>query len=351
MPPVQPVWIFADDLTGSADAALPFWRAGRRAHVLFDPTAPWPENPGVLSLCTHTRAMNETDAASTLRNLARRLPPEAFVFKKIDSTLRGWIGAESSALLDAMPNRDAIFAPTYPSRGRTLGPDGIYRVHGVPLALTEFAPETTGLPADSTLPAFITRHFGARAPQVRTLAAENDEELHAAAAAVRSAAIWIGSPGLAISLAGPTSRPRPAPTPPTQIPGAAIVVAAGSRRTVTQRQVTALTTAVPAGLTLLRPPDTRYDPAQANAFAEDLGARAAAAAGSLGRCGLILTGGDIAAATCRHLGILSAEIVGEVEDGLPILRAGNTFIVTKAGGFGDDHSLVRAYHSLRLALS
>ena len=200
------------------------------------------------------------------------------------------------------------------------------------------------------MPAFITRHFGARAPQVRTLAAENDDELHAAAAAVRSAAIWIGSPGLAISLAGPTSRPRPAPTPPTQIPGAAIVVAAGSRRTVTQRQVTALTTAVPAGLTLLRPPDTRYDPAQANAFAEDLGARAAAA-GSLGRCGLILTGGDIAAATCRHLGILSAEIVGVVEDGLPILRAGNTFMVTKAGGFGDDHSLVRAYHSLRLALS
>lgn len=351
MPSVPPVWILADDLTGSADAALPFWRAGRRAQVIFDPTAPWPDNPGVLSLCTHTRAMNETDAAHTVRNLAWRLPPGAFVFKKIDSTLRGWIGAESSALLDVLPDRDAVFAPAYPSKGRTLGPDGIYRVHGVPLALTEFAPETIGLPADSTLPAFIARHFGARAPRVRTLAAENDDEFHAAAATVRSAAIWIGSPGLAIALAGPASRPRPATTPPVQVPSAAIVVAAGSRRTLTQRQVTALTAAVPTGLTLLRPPDTAYDPAQANAFAEDLGARTAAAARPLGRCGLILTGGDIAAATCRHLGIFSAEIVGEIEDGLPILRAGDTFIVTKAGGFGDDHSLVRAYHSLRLLLS
>jgi uncharacterized protein YgbK (DUF1537 family) len=351
MPLVPPVWIFSDDLTGSADAALPFWRAGRRAHVVFDPTAPWPENPGVLSLCTHTRAMNETDAADTVRDLARRLPPRAFVFKKIDSTLRGWIGAESSALLDAMPDRVAILAPAYPSRGRTLGPDGIYRVHGVPLALTEFVAETTGLPADSTLPAFITHHFAARAPQVRMLAAENDDELHAAAAAVRVPAVWIGSPGLAIALAGPASRPRPAPTPPTRIPGAAIVVAAGSRRIVTQRQVGALTAAVPAGLLLLRPPATPYDPARANAFAEDLGARTAASARPLGRCGLIFTGGDIAAATCRHLGISSAEIIGEVEDGLPILRAGNTLIVTKAGGFGDDHSLVRAYHSLGLFLS
>jgi uncharacterized protein YgbK (DUF1537 family) len=130
------------------------------------------------------------------------------------------------------------------------------------------------------------------------------------------------------------------------MPAARIVVAAGSRRSLTQRQVAALAAAVPDRLALLRPPDIAFDPAQAATIADELGARAAAQARALGPCGLILTGGDIAAATCRHLGIASAEIVGEVEDGLPVLRAGGTLFVTKAGGFGDDRSLVRAYHRL-----
>ncbi len=350
MPVPGPIWIVADDLTGSADAALPFWRAGRRCHVVFDPAAPWPANPGVLSICTHTRAMDESAARNTVAAVAARLPADATVFKKIDSTLRGWIGAESSALLAALPGRTAVLAPCYPTKGRSVGDDGIYRVGGTPLAATEFAAEIAGLPADSTLPGFVARHFGAHAPAVRVIPATTDAGFAASVATVTAPALWIGSPGLAIALAGPASRPQPAAPAPTALPAAPVVVAAGSRRSLTARQVDHLMRTVrPDGgrtLHLLGVDAAGYDPARSAACADDLGRRAAETARSVGASALILTGGDIAAATCRHLGVTAAEIVDEIEDGLPVLRAGPWLLVTKAGGFGDDHSLVRAYAKL-----
>lgn len=345
-----PLWIVADDLTGSADAALPFWRAGRRCHLVFDPAAAWPAHPGVLSVCTHSRAMDEAAARAAVAAVAARLPRDAAVLKKIDSTLRGWIGAESSALLDALPGRRAVLAPCYPTKGRTLAADGIYRVHGVPLAATEFAAEIAGLPADSTLPAFVARHFGPRAASVTVLPASTDVEFAAAVAGVTTPGLWIGSPGLSIALAGPASRPAPAALPPASLAAAPIVVAAGSRRSLTARQVDRLTAAVRSApaqpLRLLRVEESAYVPEKSADFADDLGRRAAAAARQHRAAGLILTGGDIAAATCRHLGITGAEIVDEIEDGLPVLRAGPWLLVTKAGGFGDEFSLVRAYAKL-----
>jgi uncharacterized protein YgbK (DUF1537 family) len=345
-----PLWIVADDLTGSADAALPFWRAGRRCHIVFDSAAAWPANPGVLSVCTHSRAMDESAARAAVAAAAKRLPRDADVFKKIDSTLRGWIGAESSALLDALPGRRAVLAPCYPTKGRTLAADGVYRVHGTPLTATEFAAEVTGLPADSTLPAFVARHFGPRTADVAVIPSSSDAEFAAAVAAVAPPALWIGSPGLAIALAGPSSRPSPAVLPPDSLAAAPIVVAAGSRRSLTARQVDRLAASVRPGpdhtLHLLRVDEPDYRPERSADLADDLGRRAAAATRLLGATALILTGGDIAAATCRHLGITGAEIVAEIEDGLPVLRAGPWLLVTKAGGFGDEFSLVRAYAKL-----
>lgn len=349
-----PVWILADDLTGAADSALPFWRAGRRATIVVNSQVRWPDHQGVVSICTHTRAMSETAARDVLTTLAPRLPRTGLIFKKIDSTLRGWIGAECRPLLATFPDHPAYLAPAYPSKGRILGADGIYRVYGMPLAQTEFAPETVGLPADSTLGGFIAHHFGPDASRIHLLPAETNEGFRAAVAAQPGPALWIGSPGLAIALAGAGSVPPPASTPPIRLSPARIVVAVGSRRTLTRQQTEALESALPEatmhGGALLRAPAGAYDPARANAIADDLGERTAAAARKLGACGLILTGGDIAAATFRQLGVETAEIIGEVEDGLPVLQAGPHLIVTKAGGFGDEGSLIRAYQCLEKLL-
>lgn len=348
-----PTYIVADDLTGAADSALPFWRAGQAARVVFEASSTWPENPGVLSICTDSRARPETAAAAAVAAVARRLPVAARWYKKIDSTLRGWIGAEARALLAADPERAPVFAPAYPTKGRTLSRDGIYRVHGTPLAETEFAPEISGLEPDSRLAGFLVRHFRDLAPRVRVVPGETAVDLAASIAAIREPALWIGSPGLGIALAGAASAPRPAPLPPSTLAARPIVIAAGSRRTVTQRQLARLQAALAPGhaSALLQVPTADFDPTRSLRLADELGQRAAAAVTAGNARGLILTGGDIAAAACRHLGITSADIVGEVEDGLPVLRAGDLVFVTKAGGFGDEHSLVRAYERLSAFLS
>lgn len=60
--------------------------------------------------------------------------------------------------------------------------------------------------------------------------------------------------------------------------------------------------------------------------------------------GLILTGGDTAKAVCSELKISKMDLYSEVEPGLPFGRLRNNnrsyWAVTKAGGFGHEHSLV-----------
>jgi uncharacterized protein YgbK (DUF1537 family) len=61
--------------------------------------------------------------------------------------------------------------------------------------------------------------------------------------------------------------------------------------------------------------------------------------------GLVLTGGDVAAAVCTALGATGLWLGGEISSGLPwgVLEGGCLHaspIATKAGSFGDDHALL-----------
>ncbi|MDN4524869.1 four-carbon acid sugar kinase family protein [Fictibacillus fluitans] len=62
--------------------------------------------------------------------------------------------------------------------------------------------------------------------------------------------------------------------------------------------------------------------------------------------GLVLTGGDTAKAVCSELGMDRMELRSEIETGLPIGKLSNEnseyWAVTKAGGFGNEQSLVNA---------
>ena len=57
----------------------------------------------------------------------------ARIYKKTDSLLRGNIGAELRALCDAAGSGPLVFAPAYPTGGRTTI-DGIHRLEGIPVA-------------------------------------------------------------------------------------------------------------------------------------------------------------------------------------------------------------------------
>jgi uncharacterized protein YgbK (DUF1537 family) len=68
--------------------------------------------------------------------------------------------------------------------------------------------------------------------------------------------------------------------------------------------------------------------------------------------GLVLTGGDIAYRTCGHLQVKALRILDEVEEGIPFAQIVNgglsdLLIVTKAGAFGNRHSLIHVVEKIK----
>ncbi len=140
------ITIIADDLTGAADTGVQFIGRADPVHLLgLDPLAdPGAEDlPRTLALYTDTRHLTPERAAQRVGEAAARLTDLGFsrIYKKIDSCLRGNIGPELDALLEAIPFQRghrpvAFIAPAFPAQGRTTEND-IHRVHGIPVAETE----------------------------------------------------------------------------------------------------------------------------------------------------------------------------------------------------------------------
>jgi D-threonate/D-erythronate kinase len=149
------ILIIADDLTGAADSAVQFRLAGFPSVVLARPPrhrAAW-HGAQVLSLSLNSRDASPAAVrhiwerhAPTIRALAQG----ALVYHKIDSTLRGHPGLEVRLLLGYLGASAAIIVPAFPKLGRHTV-DGVHRVHGVPLAETEYARPQTCKPPTSRL--------------------------------------------------------------------------------------------------------------------------------------------------------------------------------------------------------
>jgi len=91
------------------------------------------------------------------------------------------------------------------------------------------------------------------------------------------------------------------------------------------------------------------------AVASLLGGVVAEVVGRAALGGLFITGGDIAVATCRALGVQALAIAHEVQAGVPGGRlvggrADGLRVVTKAGGFGDERAILDALDYLHGAL-
>lgn len=417
--------VIADDLTGAADSGLAFHRAGSSVAIRFSGTDEFwlldnlaAAGPDVLVLSTETRHSSPHEAhrilhevGSQIRRITHgRQSAVLDLFKKIDSTLRGHAGAEVHALLDVLPDCMAWIVPSYPKQGRRMS-NGVYTVHGRPLADTEFARDIPDCPPDSRIAALfaspgdvaasvvseavVDRGTDAILARVRELrAAGRDavlfdaatdaqiERIVVAGRASDSRILWVGSAGLAGSLAGwPRGDGQRAALSAAPLPDAlpdhgSVIIAAGSRNAVTSRQVAYLVKCGapqvihhvvglrvdPVRLpddaprvrhVLLTLPDDHaapaIDPLVAAALLGEAAAQAAVRRGAGAR--LVLIGGDIAVATCRSLKAEALEILGAVEDGVPLLRIrggmmDGALVITKAGGFGTEESLYTAYKLL-----
>lgn len=132
--------IIADDFTGALDTGVQFAAHGIRTRVVVDPDVDFTAHETeVLVVDTETRhlpALKAYDIVSALTKRALRAGVGC-IYKKTDSALRGNIGAELAAVLEASGDRYLPFLPAFPQTGRfTRG--GVHYVDGVPVTESPF---------------------------------------------------------------------------------------------------------------------------------------------------------------------------------------------------------------------
>ena len=380
--------IIADDLTGALDAAGPFASRGHPTWVVVEEARCEPSafrGAEVVSINSASRHLSQAVAADSVRRIARHLcvPEAEILIKKIDSTLRGNVAAETLALMDATGRRNAIVAPAFPAQGRTFE-DGVVYVNGVALTRTDFARDALSPPPLQPLDAV----FRAAAPDARVvkvppagpfdLAARDqnrcifvvdshrDDDLHSTvrALATRLAeCVLVGSAGIAAAVAQVCMPSGPARNQP-QAAGQLLVVV-GSRAEQSALQVATLSRE--KGVEVYDAPNGRLDEfAAPSSAAPTVVLRAISGAGGkegdaeqvaglLARHAarflrshmvgaLVATGGDTAIAILHELAQPALEVMGDLLPGIPYCRleveGRSLWLVTKAGGFGTRDALI-----------
>ena len=345
--------LIADDLTGACDAAVQFARRGYRTNVHLDSDS---EEAGVLAISAESRHLGAAELRRVMDELCQRLPvaQARLLFKKIDSTLRGNVGAETAAALTAFGCDVAVITPAFPAMGRTV--EGGYLRVGTaePIDLSaRLGLESCAHVQPSAFYAAI--EAGARFISVDTACDRDLDTIAAAGLRSKRRILWAGSAGLASALArtlpwGGHPGPRPAPRR-----GSSVLFCIGSDHPVTVEQQRHLL-AHRAALSFHAETSTPQSIMQALSRAEhvilslpvrqtsptrvrDLIGEAAAAA-------LVLSGGDTASLVCRALGVRRIELADEIVPGIPWGRlSGGAFdrvrVATKSGGFGAPHALIQ----------
>lgn len=133
--------IIADDLTGANDTALQFFIRGCKTQVAFGEDISLDENLNteVFAMSTQTRNVIPEIAlervCSISDNILKKYAFE-YIYKKIDSVLRGNIAIEVLTLVETLEYDCALIFPAFPNEGRTtIG--GYHLVKGIPLQRTE----------------------------------------------------------------------------------------------------------------------------------------------------------------------------------------------------------------------
>lgn len=115
--------ILADDLTGACDTGIQLAKFGIEPIVMINGNCPSRE-PKTVIYNTDTRGLSPEDAYKAIWKLCENTGGEKeedlFIYKKIDSTMRGNIGHELNAILTYYDHDFIFVVPGYPSNGRQV---------------------------------------------------------------------------------------------------------------------------------------------------------------------------------------------------------------------------------------
>lgn len=144
--------VVADDLTGATDTGHQFAARGFETTVRVTDDADI-DRSDVVVYDTDSRYRDEGTAAD---RVARAIDahPDAVVYKKVDSTLRGNLVAEIGAAAEATDADLVLVAPAFPATGRvTVG--GVHVVEGRPVAETAAGRDPDSPVDDSHVPTLL----------------------------------------------------------------------------------------------------------------------------------------------------------------------------------------------------
>jgi len=130
--------VIADDFTGACDVGIQFTKHGISTSIILG-NSPAKASSALVVQNTDTRNTTARFAYQKVRRVCSRYKVARFelAYKKIDSSLRGNLGAELDAVVEIF-RRHVVVCPAYPEYGRTIL-DGCLRIRGVPVDKTEFA--------------------------------------------------------------------------------------------------------------------------------------------------------------------------------------------------------------------
>ncbi len=394
--------VIADDLTGAMDTGVGLARAGLSAVISFSTSADVTSEAMVVT--TDSRAESATEAYRRVRLAGERFR-DFFIYKKIDSTLRGNVAAELQALLDVTGAPHAVVCPAFPAIKRTVLNGNLF-VDGVPVHETSFSRDPVSPVTRSNIAELLRVGSGISSLQLgieevergpgrlaeairgcdsRAVVVDATEERHLqviAEAVVLSdeRLLPCGSGGLGAHVPaafGYAVRDQTLPPAPT---GPALLVI-GSRNDVSIRQLQRVIDTVNPPVVRVEPREFRtragrtpranqlaaeivrlftqngvvvlssslsdYAPQMRHTMAPILGAIVSRVLATSPLSGLFLSGGDVARAVCGENGIQGLRILGDLQPGVIVgeavgIRYQGLRVITKAGGFGNEDAMVQA---------
>lgn len=150
--------MIADDITGANDSGVQLARCGWKTTVMFGLDEHLLDDQEVIVFDTDSRSLPAAEAFRLVKEKAdfsRNICPQPdIVYKKIDSTLRGNIGAEIDAMYEVFQPDFVIISPGYPSNGRKVI-DGLHYLYDQPLHDTEIAMDPKTPVLESFVPALL----------------------------------------------------------------------------------------------------------------------------------------------------------------------------------------------------
>jgi uncharacterized protein YgbK (DUF1537 family) len=161
--------VVADDFTGAAEVAGLGLMHGLSVELDIEGVSS--SGADLLVIATDTRSKMPEEAVVEIQSLSQKIVQQnpGWIYKKIDSVLRGHIIEETQSMLDSLGMRRAIIVPANPALGRVII-NGTYYIDDKPLQSTSFSEDPEFKISTSSVAELLSRNgstppFEIRKPQ------------------------------------------------------------------------------------------------------------------------------------------------------------------------------------------